>query len=357
MADTAETDDEQNLAAADHVLRCVNRSEQPKHRGFLATKIARLGRKAKQASLNKRKVNDRISKLIRRYNEEFAKTAEEIIDLDMQKLRQPKGRGSYKKWLPSALLRACWGSKPRRRNVASNTLTRRLHRKTSGVKIPKVAAPTVSSTRAFARQMNSSTSHIARVRQGMSELYMRIQEDALDNLKFVPQQFVHIALDETQEPVSLHGRNELCQVLVIHMKLFRLPAREATLERLNVVLPTILLQGTTTADLYSGLLARLPLSLSKLAASAGETTFMLNTDSFTSCLRLNKVLAAQVCCLSCPCRMHQLCLSLTSGLVYSNLMSALFCGSLTLRQSRFQQLLRTRLKTLLEKTWPGGPGI
>ena len=349
MADTAETDDEQNLAAADHVLRCVNRSEQPKHRGFLATKIARLGRKAKQASLNKRKVNDRISKLIRRYNEEFAKTAEEIIDLDMQKLRQPKGRGSYKKWLPSALLRACWGSKPRRRNVASNTLTRRLHRKTSGVKIPKVAAPTVSSTRAFARQMNSSTSHIARVRQGMSELYMRIQEDALDNLKFVPQQFVHIALDETQEPVSLHGRNELCQVLVIHMKLFRLPAREATLERLNVVLPTILLQGTTTADLYSGLLARLPLSLSKLAASAGETTFMLNTDSFTSCLRLNKVLAAQVCCLSCPCRMHQLCLSLTSGLVYSNLMSALFCGSLTLRQSRFQQLLRTRLKTLLEK--------
>ncbi|CAE7372728.1 unnamed protein product [Symbiodinium sp. CCMP2456] len=148
---------------------------------------------------------------------------------------------------------------------------------------------------------------------------------------------------------SLEARNELCQVLVIHMKLFRLPAREATLERLNVVLPTILLQGTTTADLYSGLLARLPVSLSKLAASAGETTFMLNTDSFTSCLRLNKVLATQVCCLSCPCRMHQLCLSLTSGLVYSNLMSALFCGSLTLRQSRFQQLLRTRLKTLLGK--------
>ena len=349
MADAAETDDEETLAVAEHVLRCVNRSEQPKHRGFIATKIARLGRKAKQGSLNKTKANDRISNLIRRYNEEFAKTAEEIIDLDMQKLRPTKGRGSYKKWLPSALLRASWGSKPRRRTVASNTLMRRLRRKTSGVKTPTVAAPTVSSTRAFARQMKSSTSHIARVRYGMSELYMRIQEDALNNLKFVPQQFVHIALDETQEPVSLHGRNELCQVLVIHMKLFRLPARGAALEQLNVVLPTILLQGTTTADLYSGLQARLPISLSKLAASAGETTFMLNTDSFSSCMRLYKVLAAQVRCLSCPCRMHQLCLSLTSGLVYSNMMSALFCGSLTLRQSRFQQLLRVRLRTVLDK--------
>ena len=61
-----------------------------------------------------------------------------------------------------------------------------------------MAAPTVSSTRSWAREMNSSTTHIARVRHGMSELFMRIQKDALKELPWASQQWVHFALDETQ---------------------------------------------------------------------------------------------------------------------------------------------------------------
>ena len=348
MEDTDSECEDDLFLQVDRVLQRVRQCEQPQHRGRVSTKIARLGRKAKLAARRKAQVNDRIAGLIKRYNEHFAKTAEEVIDLDQQKLPAAKGRGAYKQWLPSALLRVCWGSKPRRRVLRRGVPRfKRLRQKTSGVKAPKVAAPTVSSTRSWAREMNSSTTHIARVRHGMSELFMRIQEDALKELPWASQQWVHIALDETQEPVMLHAPNEMCQVLVIHMKLDRLPASGDQIQRINVVLPTVLLRSTTTVDLYSGLQARLPLDLSRFAALAQETVFFLNTDSFSSCMRLHKILARQVTCLCCPCRMHQLCMSLTSGLVYSNLMSPLFCGSLTLRQSRFQQLLRTRLKHVL----------
>ena len=59
------------------------------------------------------------------------------------------------------------------------------------------------------------------------------------------QQWVHIALDDTPEPATLRARGELCQVLVIHMKILRLAASNGPLQKLSTVLPTALLKGTS----------------------------------------------------------------------------------------------------------------
>ncbi|OLP76832.1 hypothetical protein AK812_SmicGene43181 [Symbiodinium microadriaticum] len=338
-------DSDEDIAAVNRILQCVRRCEKPAHRGAVSAKIARCGRQRISAARQRLKVTERIASLVNRHNAVFAKTQEDVIDLNAKKEEKIKGKGNYKRWLPTALLQACWGSRPRRRKCAKPKLTRLTKKTRCQV---KVAAPTVSSVRACARQWHSSTTHITNVRACMSELYMRIQEDGLSNLTRAAEQWVHIALDETTEPVTVNARAELSSVLVIHMKIVRLSASGRQLERLNVVLPTALLNTTSTADLHTALMGRLPLTLKQLEALAEKTIFLLNTDSFSSCMRLRKLLSTQVRCLSCPCRMHQLSLSLTSGLMYSGLMSALFCGSLTLRQSRFQRLLRARLRAILE---------
>ena len=107
----------------------------------------------------------------------------------------------------------------------------------------------VASIRETARQNESSATHVARVRHAMSELFMRFQE-----------QWIEIALDETQEPVSMQTTAATAQVMVLHMKFFRLSAKGAKLHVFRVVLPTVVLQGTTTADILGGLLARLPIA-------------------------------------------------------------------------------------------------
>ena len=118
----------------------------------------------------------------------------------------------------------------------------------------------VASIRETARQNESSATHVARVRHAMSELFMRFQEQELGVLLRVEEQWIEIALDETQEPVSMQTTAATAQVMVLHMKFFRLSAKGAKLHVFRVVLPTVVLQGTTTADILGGLLARLPIA-------------------------------------------------------------------------------------------------
>jgi len=64
--------------------------------------------------LKKTKVNvgAHAAKTISQSNESFAKTAKEVIPQDNLGQKKPpkvKGKGRHKTWLPSAILRACFG--------------------------------------------------------------------------------------------------------------------------------------------------------------------------------------------------------------------------------------------------------
>ena len=363
-------DADEALQVVDHVLAALRRADAHiPRRGHVSTKMARLHKKVRQASCIKMKMTRHVQRIVERYNADFAKTENDILNLELLSGCQPErpvGRprrgprrksGSYKQWIPSALAKVCWGYRRQARKV-----TKRITKKTSfGHKkkpLSKMASPNVASAREWARHMRCSHGHVNRVRHAVAELFMRVQEDTFLKLPWVREQWVEIALDETQEPVQIHARGEHASVMVVHLRLFRLATMEVharereeagSVARFHVVLPTVLLEGTTTDDLYTGLMSRLPFTLQRLSAKAGSTVILLNTDSFGSCLKLRKCLAAEVACLGCPCRMHQLCIALTATLAYSGCMSSLYCGSLLLRRARYQDLLRRRLRTYLEE--------
>lgn len=355
------------LDSVNHVLAAVRRAEaHVPRRGHVSCHIARLHKKARAAASTKLKMTQRVQEIVRKYNADHAKTESDILDLEALQAGcqpgRPVGRprrgekrksGAYKQWVPAALARVCWGYRKQAQKPS-----RRLRQKTSvksNKKSGKTASPNIASAREWARHMRCSHTHVNRVRHAVAELFMRVQEDALFKLPWVKEQWVEFALDETQEPVQIRTRGEQVQVMVVHMRIFRLPARarssqqpgNLSMEQLTVVLPTVLLEGTTTEDLYAGLMKRLPLNLIRLSAKASSTVFFLNTDSFGSCLRLRRCLAAEVPCLGCPCRMHQLCIALTASLACSGSMSSLYCGSLLLRRARYQDLLRKRLKAYI----------
>ena len=357
------------LDAVNHVLAAVRRAEaHVPRRGHVACHIARLHKKTRAAASTKLKMTQRVQEIVKKYNSDYAKTETDILDLEaLQAGCQPGRRvgrprrgekrksGSWKQWVPAALARVCWGYRKQTQKPS-----RRLRQKTSvksNKKDRKTASPNIASAREWARHMRCSHTHVNRVRHAVAELFMRVQEDALLKLPWVKEQWVEFALDETQEPVQIRTRGEQVQVMVVHMRLFRLPATAGSsqpldtppMEHMSVVLPTVLLEGTTTEDLYAGLMKRLPLSLLRLSAKASSTVFLLNTDSFGSCLRLRRCLATEVPCLGCPCRMHQLCIALTASLACSGCMSSLYCGSLLLRRARYQDLLRKRLKAYLSE--------
>ena len=246
----------EEFEALDAAVRLVRQAKAiPERRSPALMQLARMAKKGRNTGMTP---SECVQALIARYNAEFAKTKEEVIDLGESRKRAFKmnGRGKYKVWLPQALLRVCWGHRARRLQIR-----KRILKKNPAVRQKKksrVALPVVSSTREWARHMRSSSTHVARVRHAICELFLCIQEEGLKTLEFVPEQWIHIALDETQEPVSMRVRSEVCQVMVLHLKLVRLSASTGNLEKLDVVLPTIVLAGATTADLYGGLLKRLP---------------------------------------------------------------------------------------------------
>eukprot|EP00969_Alexandrium_andersonii_P300980 13306611-Alexandrium_andersonii.AAC.1 len=61
------------------------------------------------------KLAPHVQSLVRVYNEDVAKTFSDVIDPMQRKPVQVKGPGLYRRWLPSALQRACWGLRPRQK--------------------------------------------------------------------------------------------------------------------------------------------------------------------------------------------------------------------------------------------------
>eukprot|EP00969_Alexandrium_andersonii_P341531 15096693-Alexandrium_andersonii.AAC.1 len=75
-------------------------------------------------------------------------------------------------------------------------------------------------------------------------------------------------------------------------------------------MPPALLENTGADAMLRALEERFPVSLAFVRSRCEHFYIVLNSDSGKSCLRLARLLGA----LAAPCRMHQLCLSLTHPL-------------------------------------------
>lgn len=285
--------------------------------------------------------------LVRRHNEEHAKTAEDIIDLAQRRPLRVKGRGSYKRWIAPAIQRACWGLRPHRRVAKKIKKPRRRLRGKQAIRPPP--APTSASTRFVAVYSRSSPAHVQAVRDATSERFMRLQLQALEGLQAADTMVAVVTLDETEEPVTLSARNETAHVMTCHAQI--LWRRGASRIFFDVVLPCAFILNTAAENLKAALFKVLPTPLASLEARCAWFTLVLGTDSGAPCLRLGRHLGTLVPLLHAVCRMHQGCLSMVAVLTLGGMLSALFCAALLMRCRRIQTLLRSALRRHLDEVF------
>ena len=117
-------------------------------RGWLLMRMARAAKALKRAR-REREVPAHIQTQIAVHNDDIAKTFEDVIDFSSRRPRRLKGSVSYKQWTPQAMMRVCWGLRPRKRMCKKSRF--RIRRKRS---VSARQAPTVSSTRTCAAPMH-----------------------------------------------------------------------------------------------------------------------------------------------------------------------------------------------------------
>ena len=112
----ADSDDELNTLT--ELVRNTSPKEKYKRRGELLTAHMRAVKKAKgstAAGSGPAAVAKHVLERIDRMNADYAVRAEDSIDVGAACPQRTSGRGAWKRWLPQAILRACWGLRPRRR--------------------------------------------------------------------------------------------------------------------------------------------------------------------------------------------------------------------------------------------------
>ena len=122
----------------------------------------------------KSKVAPHVLKRIEKHNAELAIRSEDLIDVNEKKPVTQKGPGAWKRWLPEALARVCWGMPKQKRKPLKARCTR-LRRRGKGKLIVKTTAPSVASTRCFARFYKANHSYVQSIRNAIGQRYMEIQ--------------------------------------------------------------------------------------------------------------------------------------------------------------------------------------
>lgn len=105
--------------------------------------------------------SDFVQGQITQHNSRFAVRITDLIDISVRRRPCIKGRGSHKRWVPSAVQRLCFGrgwQKPKRT--------------VCGIKAHRVRSPFASSIRGAADFYRASTSHIQNMRsRGVASSY------------------------------------------------------------------------------------------------------------------------------------------------------------------------------------------
>ena len=349
------SDSDEDIAIAVNAAAALGRcAERYKRRGFLLTRMMR-ERKAAIHFAKQGVVAEHIRQKINVYNEDVAKTLEDVINLDEKRVHRSKGDGpgSYKRWIAPAIQRVCWGLRPRQRQRVTKKVRKRTSNDEEALPVPskrpRMQAPTASSTRTWANFSRASSSHIQALRNATSEQYLRVQKAALLALPHSDSIVLNIFLDETEEPVAVQSLRtaQSCHVMTCHMQLARRAG--STQEVLDIVLPPTCILGTGAEHLKAALFKVMPVPLQFLRRQCDSFTIVLATDAAKSCLRLGRHIGETYQVVPAVCRLHQGCLAMVSIIALGGLSAPLFCASLLMRRRRIQVLLRASLKKLLQE--------
>ena len=144
----SDADSDAELDTLCQIVKSSHKTTAFKQRGAELLRVARMAKTLKHLK-RAPKVAPHVAQRIEKHNRSFAKTLEDHIDLQEKRPVKIKGRGAYKRWLPSALLRACWGPRNTKRVCQRPKLSDAKHRRAPDA-LPSSVGPTSASTRSYA---------------------------------------------------------------------------------------------------------------------------------------------------------------------------------------------------------------
>jgi hypothetical protein len=264
---------------------------------------------------------------IDKHNSQHAVRLADLIDVAETRRPRYRGKGATKRWLPSAVLRSCFGV---RRSIGKPS-----------------SSWFASSTRVCADVFQGSHCHVQRTRQSVSMAAWRLQQQRLRDLPSASHGTLEISFDETEMPVKLNGRQSERPIFMIHAVLHWTTIDGATAVY-QLALPPCVLMSKKAEAFYSAIHQRLPISLADLKRKCISLAVIILTDSARSCIRLSRCFRAQtamsaegagVVSVWMPCLMHRAALAVFSTLKLFDLMVPLFCGTVLLHQGQTFELI------------------
>lgn len=269
--------------------------------------------------------------------------------------RRTRGRGSHRRWLPAAMLRACFGSgevkkKPKKKRTVS-TIS--------------------SSTHALSQQYQCSDTHLQKVRNTVAQACVDGQAEGIasvcDECESLDYGILELRWDETQTPVSVPEAplapglpsddtvaGYFPVVMIKGSLIYKKKGCDVLVEPL-ILGPMVLRESCSADELWRAIKTRLPPEVRRLLSQCDHVGILMGHDSHRANLRyVDASLATKEpddTMLSSRCSMHQaqICLKDVYTLPSLSFHNELFCGCKILMRGHQLSSLKSRMNGLVRK--------
>ena len=247
-----------------------------------------------------------------------------------------QGRGAARRWIGSAIPRACWSLVPRFQSKSAPLQTSR----------PRLACSAISAS-VVSAVLTSSHRHVQKVRNATAQAYVEKQGAKLDSLGNVRYQIVELSLDETEHPVTVDGETETHTILMMHVKIFRRDEHQGHCN--DVIIPPALLSDTKSSTLLAAIRKRTGAWLWNPRVE--HSVLIMNSDSAKAMIKTSKMLA-QSCSPTFSvihnfCCMHMLWAAIMAMMRVYDLVNGIFCATCLMHKARNRSRLRLALRAHL----------
>lgn len=338
-----------------------------------------------KAKLRRDVTGPKLQRKVDSYNKQVTRKRDQLVCVG-GRVTSPKCKHSeHKKWTPTAMLKACFGSvldpPSQARGARRMRLARGVKRKMSQ---RHRVNPQARSTRAKADDHDSTGSYIQKIRDAMSHLVMEKQAASLKALMAggCDHAVVEVALDETEQKVSerkvIHhfGQGgcknkptktektiyvqQVVPALVIHLACTAAFVL-GTSQTLEAFCPMLALASKTAVCMLEAVRCQTRI-VEEAVASCGAAkpawTLLLLSDWAKSNRKLFRELVGAMkapTALHCKCYMHMIALSIAAAAVRLCVVGPVFCGSILLHNGSTQDRLASVVHRVIFE--PGGLGV
>eukprot|EP00969_Alexandrium_andersonii_P147873 6537317-Alexandrium_andersonii.AAC.1 len=189
--------------------------------------------------------------------------------------RKVAGSGTYRKWLPRAVQRVCYG------NGWKMSLRRRIRSKT-----PAARSIYATSLRGVSDHFEANHCHIQNMRKCLALAFVRKQSEYVLGLPSAAVGVLEIAFDETEMHVKIGPAIGVHHIMMLHSRLWQASPNIPDIHRHELIQVPVFLQDTSAKTLANAILLRLPAPLDALKQSYGVLAVVLNSDSAAACKKV-----------------------------------------------------------------------